>query len=793
MAPESSLPPTNPQGSRTNRSDRAALTIRQSKHLTRLSHILAGSWALIAAIATGINGNIIQKVEDKAQSLFFELRGRVAVPQKIIILAIDDESLAQGREIYRTDPKRYAYLEPLQQWPWQRSAYAQAIDRLMAAGVRSVALDIVLDTPSRYGNADDRLLQQTLQRYAGRVTLASMYENVQTRQGTSTQLIQPAPQFWTKPMSVGLIDFIPEVDGKIRRYGIEYKKELAEKYQQQFKDFDPLQVKLLSLDFAKAALQAAKIEIPQPKGEYIYFYGPDSTFDRIPFWYVLDPNNWNAVQEQFKDKIVLIGPTANELKDFHAAPFSQSWLYPQPLSGVEIHANAIASLMEEKSIAQAIPNQPLRGVLVFLVVLGTGLFLRKRSRAITRFGWAIGIACGWITISYFAFTYAQLILPTTVPTLAIALGGASYLSAGAARQQVKKLQLRQVLQKYATYPIVQQILSQHDDLQDLLPSIQDSTTSNQIIGGRYQITKILGAGGFGETYIAEDTQRPGKPLCVVKQLKPASSDPKHLQLAKRLFPREAEALEKLGQHNQIPQLLAYFEEGDEFYLVQEFIAGHPLDRELAPGVPLPEPEVVGILKELLEVLEFVHSQGVIHRDIKPNNIIRRHSDNKLVLIDFGAVKEVTTQLLNTDGQSRFTIGIGTQGYAPSEQCAGRPRPNSDIYAVGITAIKALTGLSPNQLHQDIKTGEILWTHKAQITPELAAIISKMVRYDFTQRYQSVPEVKADVLNLETSSRFLSLEKKINDITYNDNFEDEATTPWAENSETIYPLERTENF
>ncbi|HEY9850092.1 MAG TPA: serine/threonine-protein kinase [Leptolyngbyaceae cyanobacterium] len=797
MTNESSLPPTNRQSSAKTQLTKTTLTAsaRQSSRLKSLTHVLTGAWALLAAIATSANLGLVQNIENKVQTLFFELRGPVSPPDDVVILAMDDESLMQGREIYLTDPKKFAYLEPLKQWPWKRSAYALAIDRLMKAGARSVALDVLFDTPSRYGTADDRQLQQVLERYAGRVTLAASYENTQTRQGISTQLILPQAQFWTKPISIGSVNYPLEMDGRIRRFATEYNKRLAEEYQDQLKNFDPLKLKISSFDFDKATLQAANLTYPQPKGDRLYFYGPNKTFTHIPFWYVLDSDNWNTFKEQFKNKIVLIGPTANELKDFHKVPFSESWLYPDPMSGVEIHASAIATLMQGRAIGQAISHPALRGLFVFVGLLATGFFVSQRKQALTRFSWSIGILLAWGSISYFIFIYGQLILPTAVPIVAIALGGVSYLTSGIATQQLKKVELRQILKQYATSPIVQKIISQHDELQDLIPA-EEINQANKIIGNRYQIIKVLGSGGFGETYIAQDGQRPGKPLCVVKQLKPATNNPKHLELARRLFPREAEALEKLGQHSQIPQLLAYFEEEEEFYLVQEYIDGHPLEQELVSGKKLSENEVKGILIELLEILEFVHSYGVIHRDIKPNNIIRRHSDNKLVLIDFGAVKEVTSQLLDTDNLSRFTVGIGTQGYAPPEQCAGRPRPNSDIYAVGITAIKGLTGLSPNQLQQDIRTGEILWTHKAEIKPEFAAIISKMVRYDFSQRYQTATEVKEDILTFETTSQssFTLIDKPI-DILASEELEDlEADTkPWLEKSETLYTLEKTQDL
>jgi len=795
MAPEPSLPTTNRQASaatRSNKTMKTTVSAGQYKRLRSLSHILMGAWALAAGLATAGNSGLVQKIEYNTQTLFFELRGPIAPPNDIVILAIDDDSLFQGREIYPIDPKKYAYLEPLKGWPWKRAAYAQVIDRLMAAGARSVAVDVVFDTKSRDGAADDDRLRQTLQRYAGRVTLAAWYEDIETRQGSSTKLASPHSGLWTQPMSIGLINYPLEPDGKIHRFTTEYTKVLAEKSKNQIEGFDALQVKIPAFDFDKAALQAARITYPQPQGDHLYFYGSAGTFKAIPFWYVLDPGNWNTVREQFKDKIVLIGPTASEFNDFHKAPFSRSWIYSQPMSGIEIHANAIATLMQGKAIGQAIPNSPIRGLFVFAGVLGTGVFFRSKKRALNRFGWAMGIALAWGSISYFTFIYGQLILPTAVPVVAIVLGGFSYLTTAAASQKIKKLELRQILKRYATSPIVQEILSQHDDLQDLLP-LQNTDTSNKIIGNRYQIIKVLGAGGFGETYIAQDSQRPGKPLCVVKHLKPATNDPKHLELARRLFPREADALEKLGQHKQIPQLLAYFEEGDEFYIVQEFIAGHSLEHELLLGKQLPEAQVIHIIMELLEILEFVHSHSVIHRDIKPNNIIRRDSDNKLVLIDFGAVKEINTQLLESESQSRFTVGIGTQGYAPPEQCAGRPRPNSDIYAVGITAIKALTGLSPNQLQQDIKTGEILWKHKTQIRPELAVIISQMVLYDFHERYQSASEVREAVLKLtQFSTDSLSLTPQPIHSTSSDEY-DNPTKAWSEESETLYPLEETEGY
>lgn len=271
----------------------------------------------------------------------------------------------------------------------------------------------------------------------------------------------------------------------------------------------------------------------------------------------------------------------------------------------------------------------------------------------------------------------------------------------------------------------------------------------KLLDGRYRVIQVLSSGGFGETYIAQDTRRPSNPECVVKHLKPASNDPKNLQIAQRLFYSEAEILEKLGNHNQIPQLLAYFEDNQEFYLVQQFIIGHPLTAELPPGQRWTPNQVLQMLEDVLGVLDFIHADGVIHRDIKPENLIRRHQDGRLVLIDFGAVKQVRTQLNTIQGQVTSTVAVGTPGYMPAEQSQGKPRPNSDIYALGMIAIQALTGLTINQMQEDPDTGEIIWQHQARVSPRFAAILNNMVRCYFRDRYQSAAEVLQALQELTT--------------------------------------------
>lgn len=255
---------------------------------------------------------------------------------------------------------------------------------------------------------------------------------------------------------------------------------------------------------------------------------------------------------------------------------------------------------------------------------------------------------------------------------------------------------------------------------------------------RYQLIAELGSGGFGQTYLAADLEQ-DQARCVVKQFKPAKTEEHFLAVARRLFDTEVKTLERLGRHPQIPAFLDFFEEAGEFYLVQEFIEGKPLSDELSFTHRLNETAAIALLRDVLGILDFVHSQQVIHRDIKPNNLIRRNADGKIVLIDFGAVKEIGTQLLSETDQ-KFTVAIGTQGYTPSEQLAGQPRYCSDLYALGMTVIQAITGLQPTQFPANSDTGELIWQNQAPIGLGLQHILERMVCYHFSQRYQSAQEV-----------------------------------------------------
>jgi WD40 repeat protein len=267
-----------------------------------------------------------------------------------------------------------------------------------------------------------------------------------------------------------------------------------------------------------------------------------------------------------------------------------------------------------------------------------------------------------------------------------------------------------------------------------------------VLRSHYKILRRLGSGGFGDTYLAQDLDLPGQPQCVVKHLQPKDPNPAVLPIAKNLFDREAHTLYQLSNAcSQIPRLFAHFEEQGEFYLVQEFVDGHDLTQEIILGQPKSEAIVLKLLKDILEILVVVHQHQAIHRDIKPPNIMRR-KDGKIVLIDFGAVKGISALGVDPQGQTSVTVAIGSPGYMPSEQAIGKPKLCSDVYAVGMTAIQSLTGVSPDRLKED-PDGKWIWRNYAQVSDRLANIIDTMVHPYFSQRYPSAAEALQALLPL----------------------------------------------
>ena len=271
--------------------------------------------------------------------------------------------------------------------------------------------------------------------------------------------------------------------------------------------------------------------------------------------------------------------------------------------------------------------------------------------------------------------------------------------------------------------------------------------SNQLFRDRYKILRTLGRGGFGVTFLARDVILPGHPLCVIKLLCPKVDNPVAFQRACQRFEREAKILSQLGSHAQVPRLLDYFQVNGEFYLVQEYIKGRTLAREVKSRGTLSELEVKRFLVEILPVLDYVHRHNVIHRDIKPPNIIRCQDDGRLVLIDFGAVKEQFFKMEESTQRGATTHFVGTLGFAPPEQLALRSTFSSDIFALGVTCLYLLTGKPPMEFDYDSTTGEVDWRNAVHISQPFTKILEKMLKVAAHDRYQSAEELRR-VLELE---------------------------------------------
>ncbi len=263
---------------------------------------------------------------------------------------------------------------------------------------------------------------------------------------------------------------------------------------------------------------------------------------------------------------------------------------------------------------------------------------------------------------------------------------------------------------------------------------------------RYHIIRPLGGGGFGRTFLAEDRDKLGE-LCVVKQLVPQLQGTSAQNKATQLFEQEAKRLQQLGEHPQIPALYAYFKEDDYLYLVQQLIVGQSLREQLDLQGAFSEQQVWELLADLLPVLQFIHERQVIHRDIKPDNIMRRQSDRRLILIDFGVSKQFTTS-------DRATLGttIGSFGYASSEQMNdGEAYPASDLYSLGVTCFHLLTQIPPSRLWTEYGYS---WVRQWQqhlnlpLSHEITAILDKLLQKDIQQRYQNVEQVLSELRAIE---------------------------------------------
>jgi serine/threonine-protein kinase len=274
--------------------------------------------------------------------------------------------------------------------------------------------------------------------------------------------------------------------------------------------------------------------------------------------------------------------------------------------------------------------------------------------------------------------------------------------------------------------------------------MQPPLSVGTLLQSRYRLMKILGQGGFGRTYLAADQGRFHE-ACVIKEFIPITGSPQALEKSKELFQREAQILHQI-QHPQIPRFLATFEQDQRFFIVQDFVDGRVysdlLSERLQQGQKFSEAEVLHFLEQMLPVLAYIHSKGIIHRDIAPDNIILRSSDHLPVLIDFGIVKDLASQAgAATDMPSVQGTTVGKLGYAPREQLqTGKSYPSSDLYALAVTTVVLLTARPPQDLVDEMTMSWRWHQWVPALTPQFTKVLNRMLSPNPQNRYQSATEV-----------------------------------------------------
>jgi serine/threonine protein kinase len=275
------------------------------------------------------------------------------------------------------------------------------------------------------------------------------------------------------------------------------------------------------------------------------------------------------------------------------------------------------------------------------------------------------------------------------------------------------------------------------------PAVSLYPELNQPLDRRYQVNEILATRLWGRTYLAQDLRRPSYAECIIHHFKQIPDIPNYAELVRSLFTQEAALLEELGIHHQIPQLLACFENDDGFYVVQEFVEGRSLSQELIPAVPWSDRQVLTLLREVLEPVAFIHKRGGLHGNIKPDNLLRGQA-GQLVLIDFGSMPQIQQECMMAYGMEGEPTQSLEQGYRPLEQLQGLPCAASDVYAIGMIAVQALTGKHPTQFQIDPQTGGVLWLPHYEeaivaLNRGLIGVVNRMVQWDLSRRFSSAGE------------------------------------------------------
>lgn len=748
---------------------------RVLSHVKRVSDLVLKRPALVASLTVttlfvGVRHiGFLEPLELNAFDRMMQLRPALPPDPRLLVVEVTE-----------------ADIQSLGQWPMTDAVMNQLLGNLEQHQPAVIGLDIYRDIPVPPGHEE---LSTRLQQSDRIIPICQISDD----QHPGTPPPPGVPE-----SRVGFADLAIDTGGTVRRAllfhhleltsgcttNFSFSFQLARQYLQK-KGIQPETISKDGYDQLKLGPAIFKPLLPTSGGYQkadaggyqilLNYRSPDSLSESLTLTEVLN----NPIDPSLvKDRIVLIGTTAPSLKDTFYTPYSTQGIRLQKMPGVVVHGHIVSQIL-----SSVLDGRPLfwfwpewaEVAWIGVWSLAGGLLVRVTRNPVQLVlaeSLAISLLVGTSIVLFLGSGW----IPVATPTLGLIVSATGVLTYSAYQTQQERARMTQLVQQQEhNIELLQALLNERTtnpptmatgtavtaqtgmppdestaiwDPEDPPPNGTKSAVQSEspnLLSGRYHINRILGSGGFGLTYLAEDTLRPGRPKCVVKHLKPARRDEKFLGVARRLFRTEAEILEKLGKHPQIPQLLAYFEENTEFYLVEEYVQGIPLNEELPVDKRLPEEQVVELLKGILEVLNFIHQHGVIHRDIKPSNIIRRQLDNQVVLIDFGAVKQMQPQ--DQIDQESYTVAVGTRGYAPSEQYAGHPSFGSDIYAVGMIGIQALTGIPPHQLPFSQETGNLSWRNLAHVSEEFAQILDQMVRYHFAERYQSIPVVLEELNKL----------------------------------------------
>jgi CHASE2 domain-containing sensor protein/tRNA A-37 threonylcarbamoyl transferase component Bud32 len=676
---------------------------------------------------------MLEPIELKVFDRMTQMRGNPGLDPRILVVGVTEKDL-----------------EKLQKWPLSGEILDKLFTKLEGYQPRVIGLDIFRDLRVEPGH--DKLLKH-LQNSDRIISVCKHSDSVNSA---------TPPAAGTQIEQVGFSDVVGDKDDIIRRNLLLLQPESTSACATPYSL--GLQIALRYLGNIQPKFSANKelqinhtIFKPLQSDSGGYQKVNTNGFQILLNYRSVDPVKLVSVSEVLasqidpaliKDKIVLIGSTAPSLKDIFNTPYSSSQQENPKMAGVVVQAQMVSQILSAVLNKQALFwFFPEWGEVAWIWVwsLAGGIIAWRIQHPLSLTLGTVVILTLLLGVNYIIFTQAGWI-PVVSPALGLIIATGSVVTYSAFRNKREQEKIAwQIQEQKRTIKLLQDLLQEGGNTDNdvtAIPLFEKDTLLNK----RYKVIQPLGSGGFGKTYLAEDTQRPGNPECVVKHLQPARQDQEFLDVARRLFKTEGEILELLGKSDGIPQLLAYFEESQQFYLVQQFIPGHSLSEEIKSGKRLSEAQVIDLLQDVLQVLIFVHSHHIIHRDIKPANLIRRQQDNRLVLIDFGAVKQIQSQQI----EENQSIAIGTAGYAPPEQLLGHPRLNSDIYALGMIGIEGLTGIPARQFQRnphgqlvfkgDSHTDAVIWYKLDNINEKLASVLDKMVAYDFIQRYQSVEEV-----------------------------------------------------